>query len=341
MKTISLIKNGAAATAFEVREQAIPTPTATQVCIKVEAFGLNYADVMARLGLYEDAPPLPAVLGYEVVGRIHAIGSAVQGCKVGDRVVAMTRFGGYAEYAVTEFLAMAPISATIDAGVAAALCTQYITAHHAACEQTSLFEGDHVVIHAAAGGVGIALTQIAKSKGCIVYGTCGSDEKVAFLKSLGVDFPINYNKENWLETVQQLAPKQGVTAIFDSIGGKITHDGFKLLGSGGKIIAYGVANMAGSGSKNMLNVIRTALGFGVYSPIQFLTSSKGYIGINMLRIADHQPAIIKRNLAAVVQLHTDGILQPHIGGRFAATDIAKAHDLLGSRGSIGKVVCTW
>ena len=114
MKTITLIKNGAAATAFDVREQPIPTPTATQVCVKVEAFGLNYADVMARLGLYEDAPPLPAVLGYEVVGRVTAIGSSVTNCNIGDRVVAMTRFGGYAEYAVTECLAMAHIPETMD-----------------------------------------------------------------------------------------------------------------------------------------------------------------------------------------------------------------------------------
>jgi NADPH:quinone reductase-like Zn-dependent oxidoreductase len=339
MRTIALIKNGAAETAFAIQEQAMPTPSATQVCVKVEAFGLNYADVMARLGLYEDAPPLPAVLGYEVVGRIHSIGSDVQGCAIGDRVVAMTRFGGYAEYAVTEFLAMAKIPETMDAGVAAALCTQYITAYHAACEQTNLFAGDKVLIHAAAGGVGIALIQIAKSKGCKVYATCGSDEKVAFLRSLGVDMAINYTKNNWVDVIKQANIK--LDAIFDSLGGKGVAQGIKLLASGGRMIAYGAANMSGKGSKNMLNVVGTAVGFGIYSPIEFLTTSKAFIGINMLRIADNQPHIIKRNLEAVVKMQADGILNPHIGGVFAAADIAKAHDLLGGRGSIGKVICVW
>jgi NADPH2:quinone reductase len=294
---------------------------------------------MARLGLYEDAPPLPAVLGYEVVGRIHAIGSAVQGCKIGDRVVAMTRFGGYAEYAVTEFLAMAHIPETMDAGVAAALCTQYITAYHAACEQVNLFAGDNVLIHAAAGGVGIGLVQIAKNKGCKVYGTCGSDEKVAFLKTIGVDVAINYNTENWVEIIKK--ESKPLDVIFDSLGGKGVAQGIKLLGSGGRMVGYGAANMSGKGTKNMLNVIGTAAGFGLYSPIEFLTTSKALIGINMLRIADNQPHIIKRCLEAVVAMHTAGAIKPHIGGVFAAADIAKAHELLGGRGSIGKVICTF
>lgn len=339
MKTITLIKNGAAATAFAVREQPIPTPTATQVCVKVEAFGLNYADVMARLGLYEDAPPLPAVLGYEVVGRVTAIGSSVTNCNIGDRVVAMTRFGGYAEYAVTECLAMAHIPETMDAGTAAALCTQYITAYHAACEQANLFADDVVLIHAAAGGVGIALVQIAKSKGCKVYATCGSAEKVAFLKTLGVEVVINYNTENWVDILKKENTK--LDMIFDSLGGKGVAQGIKLLASGGRMVAYGAANMSGKGSKNMLNVVSTALGFGLYSPIEFLTTSKSFIGINMLRIADDKPHIIKRCLEAVVKMHSDGILKPHIGGSFVATDIAKAHELLGSRGSIGKLICVW
>ena len=207
------------------------------------------------------------------------------------------------------------------------------------CEQTNLFAGDNVLIHAAAGGVGIALVQIAKHKGCKVYATCGSDEKKAFLKTLGADIVINYNTENWVDAMQ----KNGVefAAIFDSIGGKGVAQGIKLLGAGGKMIAYGAANMAGGGTKNMLNVVRTAVGFGLYSPIEFLTSSKTFVGINMLRIADGQPHIIKRCLEAVVALQREGVLQPHIGGIFAATDIAKAHDLLGGRGSMGKVVCAW
>ncbi|MEY4927651.1 MAG: hypothetical protein RI894_2087 [Bacteroidota bacterium] len=339
MKTYALVRNGDAATAFEVREQAIPSPKKGEIVIKTEAFGLNYADVMARLGLYQDAPPLPAVLGYEVVGRIHALGEDVSGFQLGDRVVAMTRFGGYADYAMTQASACAAIPDTMQAGVAAALATQYITAYHAACEQTNLQQGEHVLIHAAAGGVGIALVQIAKQKGCIVYGTCGSDEKIAFLKTLGVDFPINYTKEDWTAVVKNLRGKEGLDVIFDSLGGSSVSKGFKALGAGGRFIGYGAANMAGE-SKNMLRVLKTVIGFGLYSPIQFLGSSKAFIGINMLRIADSRPEIIKRCLDTVIKLAKDGHIAPYIGGEFPASDLAKAHDFLGRRSSIGKVICT-
>ncbi len=339
MKTYSLVRNGDAASAFEVREQPIPSPKKGEIVIKNEAFGLNYADVMSRLGLYEDAPPLPAVLGYEVVGRVHEIGAGATGFNIGDRVVAMTRFGGYAEYAMTQASACAKIPESMSAGAAAALATQYITAYHAACEQTNCFAGEHVLIHAAAGGVGIALVQLAKQKGCIVYGTCGSDAKVEFLKSIGVDFPINYSKEDWVEVIKHLRGNEKIDVIFDSLGGNNITKSFKALGAGGRLISYGAANMAGE-SKNMLRVIKTVVGFGLYSPIQFLGSSKSFIGINMLRIADNKPHIIKRCLDAVIAMADKGELTPHVGGVFPANEIAKAHELLGNRGSIGKIICT-
>ncbi len=339
MKIYALVRNGDAATAFEVREQAIPMAKKGEIVIKTEAFGLNYADVMARLGLYQDAPPLPAVLGYEVVGRIHELGEGVSGFKLGDRVVAMTRFGGYAEYAMTQASACAAIPDDMEAGVAAALATQYITAYHAACEQTTLQQGEHVLIHAAAGGVGIALVQLAKQKGCIVYGTCSSDKKVEFLKTLGVDFPINYLKEDWTSIVQNIRGKEGLDVIFDSLGGSNVSKGFKALGAGGRFVSYGVANMAGE-TKNIFRVVKTVIGFGLYSPIQFLGSSKAFIGINMLRIADSRPQVIKRCLDAVVQLAKNGQINPHIGAVFPASELANAHEFLGNRSSIGKVICT-
>ncbi|HEY4798706.1 MAG TPA: alcohol dehydrogenase catalytic domain-containing protein, partial [Bacteroidia bacterium] len=199
MKAIYLVKNGKAESAFETREVSIPNPNENEVLIKSEAFGLNFADVMSRMGLYQDAPPIPCVLGYETVGRVESFGKAVTNFKRGQRVVAFTRFGSYAEYAVSDFRGVFPISDELDAGTACALATQYCTAWYAAEEMVNLQENDHVLVNAAAGGVGIALVQLAKRKKCIVYGTCGSDEKIEFLKQIGVDVPINYNKKDFQE----------------------------------------------------------------------------------------------------------------------------------------------
>src|SRR3972149_31227 len=159
MKAIHLIKHGKSSTAFLQKEIPVPIPEKNQVLIKSEAFGLNFADVMARLGIYRDAPPIPSVLGYEVVGRIENFGTEVKNFKKGEHVVAFTRFGGYAEYAVTDYRAAVSIPE----------------------KMINRRERNNVLINAAAGGVGIALIQLAKRKSCIVYANCGSDEKVSFL----------------------------------------------------------------------------------------------------------------------------------------------------------------
>jgi len=229
MKTITLVKYVKADKAFEVREKEKPIPTDNQVLIKVEAFGLNYADVMARNGLYRDAPPIPCVLGDEVVGSIEALGKEVTGFSIGQRVVAFTRFGGYAEYAVTDHRASMLIPEEIENGIAAALATQYCTAYYCAYEQVILFAGAHVLIPPAAGGGGTALIQLAKRKGCVIYGTVGSDEKLDYLKQQGVDYPINYLKSDFVSEIQKIRKGGNIDIIFDSVGGITFKKGRKRM----------------------------------------------------------------------------------------------------------------
>jgi len=155
MKSIYLVRYGSSDQAFEIREEEDPFPREGEVTLRVEASGLNFADVLARLGLYQDAPKIPCVLGYEVVGRIDRVGSGVERVRAGDRVTAFTRFGGYASHVVVDSRAVVSIPEDMDAGVAAALATQYCTAWYAAEEMVRLHKGDHVLIQAAAGGVGI------------------------------------------------------------------------------------------------------------------------------------------------------------------------------------------
>lgn len=338
MRAIVLKKFGSPAAAFSLEEQKTPVPKAHEIGIKVEAFGLNFADIMARQGLYEDCPKPPTIIGYEVVGRIDAIGKDVKGLEIGQRVVSMTRFGGYASYAVADARAAAVIGDDMDAGEAAALATQYCTAYYAAEELVRLHEGDHVLIQAAAGGVGTALVQIAKNRGCVVYGTAGSEKKLEYLRGLGVDFPINYRNQDFAEVIKAKRGEEGLDVVFDSLGGKPMRKGLSLLGSGGRIVCYGAASRSGGGFGSTLKL---AMGFGLMSPIPLLMKSRSVIGLNMLRIADDRPNTLKRCLEGVVSQVQAGILKPTVGGRFTYKQINEAHEFLEGRKSIGKVVVYW
>jgi NADPH2:quinone reductase len=340
MKALYLVRHGNAYEAFELREVPTPTPAAGQVRIAVEAFGLNYADVSARRGLYQDAPPLPSIIGYEVVGRIDAVGRDVTGLAEGQRVTALTRFGGYATAAVTDYRAVAPIADEMDVGVAAAMPTQGCTAYFCAEEMVRMHAGDHVLVQAAAGGVGTLLVQLAKHRGAYVYGTAGSDEKVRHLRDMGVDMPINYRDADFAEVIRRSRGSEGLDVIFDSLGGEAVRKGIQLLAPGGRIVCFGAASHE-AGSFQLLRSARFALSFGFPHPIPLLLNSRSVLGVNMLRIADHRPLVLQRCMQNVARLVGEGVLRPVVGGRFKADQLAEAHALLESRGSVGKIVVTW
>jgi NADPH2:quinone reductase len=340
MKAAVLVKNGNPKEAFEIRDIEKPTISGFEVLIQVEGFGLNFADVMARNGLYKDAPPLPSVLGYDVVGKVIEVANEEANYLLNKRVVAMTRFGGYAEFAKTDYRACAIISETMDMTLATALATQYCTAYFAAYECVNLYEGDHVLIHASAGGVGTALTQLAKLKGCSVFGTTGSDEKFDYLKNNGVDYPINYIKNDYETELLKLSGDKKLDVAFNSVGGSTFKKDWKLLDKGGRSVIYGAAERSGKkgGTFATLNL---AWNFGIFSPIQLLMHSKGIIGVNMLRIADYKPLTLKRCLEEVVRLTEIGDLKPSSGGTFSIEEIGEAHAYLESRKSTGKIAVKW
>ncbi|HXB11439.1 MAG TPA: zinc-binding dehydrogenase [Bacteroidia bacterium] len=339
MKAIFLVKKGDANKAFEFREIPNPIPAEDEVLIKVEYTGLNFADTLARRGLYRDAPPIPCVLGYDVSGVIAAVGSKVVNLKPGDRVTSFTHFGGYAEYAVTKEIGAVKIPDILDGSVATALATQFVTAYYCSAEATNLHEGDTVLIHAAAGGVGTAFVQYALYKKCIVFATAGSDEKVSMLKQAGVQYAINYRKENYLEIIKQNTKSKGIDVIFESLGGKYVKEGIKLLNPGGRIICIGAAEM--SNSTNPLYQLKTGLAFGFYHPGQFIMASKSIIGVNMLKISDDKPLVLKRCLEGVMELYSKGAFKPFVGKIFPASEIGKAHEYIESRASTGKTVIKW
>ncbi|MDW7692551.1 zinc-binding dehydrogenase [Flammeovirgaceae bacterium SG7u.111] len=337
MKAIVLVKTGHPDTAFEIQERAIPNPKPDEVLIKTEGFGINYADTMARKGLYPDAPPLPSVLGYEVVGRVEGVGNQVDKNLIGKRVVGFTRFGGYAQYAVTNELAVAEIPEDMPMGEATALATQYATAYFAIYETVRLHPGDKVLVHSAAGGVGIALTQMAKLQGCEVFGTAGSDAKIEFIKKNGVDHAINYSKQDYQAEMKKILGKGRIDVAFNAVGGKSFKKDWKLIGSGGRVVLYGMAARRGG----HLAGLKILWQMGLIIPATLIMSSKSLIGVNMLRMADNQPLVIQRCIKEIIKLAADGKLKPYCGKTFPAEQIGDAQLYLENRQSIGKVAVSW
>lgn len=340
MKAVVLVKHGSPEEAFELREVPEPTVGPSQVLVTAEGFGLNFADVMARNGLYREAPPTPCVLGYEVVGRIEKVGDKVSDSLLGKRVLAFSRFGGYAEKVAADQRGVVEIPEDLPLVKAAAMGTQYATAYYSIIHSQTLLKDDWVLIHAAAGGVGLALGQFAKHLGCRVIGTVGSDEKCDFLRQNGVQHVVNYRSENYSTAVDKILNGQRLAASFNAISGKTIKKDFKLLGSGGALVCFGAASRMGKSGGIFAN-ISLLLSTGFLSPLFMMMQSKSLIGVNMLKLADNRPELIQHCLQNVVDMVQSQKINPHTGTTFPVSDIAVAHRKLEDRSSIGKIAVHW
>ncbi len=334
MKAFYLVKNGKAETAFELRDINIPEIGDDEVGVNVEGFGINFADVVARLGNYQDCPPLPCVVGYEAVGRVDKVGRNVTAVKPGDRVLVFTRFGGYSQYVVQKENAVAKITEDMDTGKALALATQYSTAYYACAVATNVLPHETVLIHAGAGGVGTALIQLCKLKQAKIYATAGSESKLEYCRKQGADVAINYTKEDFSTVI-----KEPVDVAFDSLGADNFRKSYKLLNRGGRIVGYGASSM--TDAKNVFSKAKMGLEFGIYHPAQLLMESRSMIGVNMLRIADYKPDTLKYCMENVIQLLEEGKIDPHVGGMYKATELAQAHSDMENRKTIGKIGIIW
>lgn len=338
-KAIQLVQYGASEKAFAVVDANTPEPASDEVQIEVDYFGINYADVMARNGLYREAPPLPCVLGYEVVGRVVKVGNATSTEIIGKKVVAFTRFGGYSQLVNTKSNAIVEIG-DLDETVALALATQYVTAYYMSHIATTIHPGDNILIHAAAGGVGTALIQLLADKDVNILAKVGTEEKKKLLEQEGVKYVINYNKAPYEEQVKEILQDQRLDVSFNPAGGASFKKDWKLLGATGRLLLFGGSERSGKkwGILSDLNFVRK---MGILIPIGLMGTSKSMIGVNMLRVADFKPDVLQQCLQAVVKLAQDGKIQPKISEVFEAKDIAEAHELLGSGKSTGKIVVKW
>jgi NADPH2:quinone reductase len=338
-EAIVLVKNGAAAHAFERRVITIAAPKENEVVIDSEAFGLNYADVMARRGIYREAPPLPCVVGYEVVGKVVTIGKNVSPTLLGKRVVAFCRFGGYAQKVVTQDHAVMEIQHT-PAETAMALCTQAVTAYYMAAYLAPIRKNEKVLIHAAAGGVGNLLIQLAKRQGAVVFATIGSEHKRDLVLRLGADYCLNYTKVAYEKEIENILQSDRLDASFNPVGGNTLKKDMGLIGSGGRLFLFGGSQLTGAkwGIFSQLNFLRK---MGVILPIALMMRSKTILGVNMLKLADNRPEVVTECLRAVVELFHSGELIPQVGGTYPVSEIAAAHEALENGRTTGKLTMFW
>src|SRR5579871_4758258 len=255
MRQIVIRKYGPPAV-LAVQEQPDPSPDVGEVRIAVHASGVNFADVLARLGLYPDAPKPPMVVGYEVSGVVDAVGPGVTAHAVGDHVVALTRFRGYADRVVVSerFAFRQPPS--IDHVTAAAIPVNYLTALLALYHAANVTAGETVLIHGAGGGVGIAAIQLAKLRGATILGTASTAKHDA-IRALGADYSIDYRERSVSEEVRRITNGRGVDVVLDPIGGRSFADSYDLLAPLGRLVVYGVSALATAERRNLWRIVAT------------------------------------------------------------------------------------
>jgi NADPH:quinone reductase-like Zn-dependent oxidoreductase len=330
MRAVVITEHGAPEV-LKVQERPDPRPGPGEVLIEVRAAGINFADLMARVGLYPDAPKPPCVVGYEVAGVIAGIGPGVDGGLVeGQRVVAPTRFGGYAERAVTRADGVVPLPEAFSFEQGAAIPINYATGWEALIRAGNLQPGERVLIHAAAGGVGIAATQIAKRTGAEVWGTASPGKHDA-CRSFGVDHPIDYNRPSW----QRDVPKLDV--VMDARGGAGFRQSYKLLRAGGRLVCFGASSAVSGESRNLVAAAKMALRMPRFNLIKQMSDSKSVIGLNVLSIWDEFQSAA-RWTEALGELLADGTVQPVVAEAFTFDRAADAHRFIAERRNIGKVV---
>lgn len=338
MKAWTLIAHGQPERAFALRDHPDPHPKPNQVLIQCEGFGLNYADAMAVRGLYREAPPLPSIIGYEVVGRVACLGDDAPRELLGKRVVAMTRFGGYAEMAVTDHRACAVIPDELTVGEAAALATQGSTAWYAARVLCPLHAGERVLVHSAAGGVGSLIVQLAASGGCEVIGVVGSSAKRDLVLGLGAAHCIDRSTGDYAVQANGILGKDRLSASFNAVAGATFGKDMRLLGSGGRLVLYGGALRGALGA---LGTLRFVWSMGAVLPIFLMMKSKSILGVNMLKLGDHHPDLMARCFREVVSAHARGEVKPHVHAELPHAQLPEALGALSRGATMGKVAIRW
>jgi NADPH:quinone reductase-like Zn-dependent oxidoreductase len=322
---------------LELREAPDPKPRAGEVQIKARACGINFADIMARLGLYPDAPKLPAVVGYEVAGDIAAVGDGVER-SVGEKVFAITRFGGYTDTICVPAEQAIPLPDGLGYEEGAAIPVNYLTAYQMLIQMGALKRGERVLVHSAAGGVGLASIDLCKIYGAEIIGTA-STSKHGMLRERGVAHLVDYNTQDYEAEVKRLTGGKGVHIVLDAMGGNHWKKGYRCLAPTGRLVMFGLSNAATGKTRSILSALRTLLAtpFFSFPPPRLINDNKALIGVNLGHMWQ-ETDLLASWIAELLAWHREGKIHPTVGARFPLAEAAAAHHYIQDRKNVGKVV---
>ena len=326
---------------WELIEVEARDPEENEIRIDAKFFGLNFADVLTRLGLYKEAPKPPMISGYEVAGIVSAVGDSVKDYSVGDRVVALTRFGGYSQTVTVEAVNACKLPENVTMEDSLQLVVQGLTAYYCFEVATKIREGDKVLIHAGAGGVGSIAVQLAKLAGAFTVATCSEAKKAEFLQSIDCDLVVNYKEPSSWKSLAQATENQGYDIILDSIGGSTTGNNMDLLSAGGRLISIGVAAFLGEKGKSSFKLIKNAFTTRILHPFSLMIESKSYIAVNMLKISERRPDLLKLCIEDLLSMMSRGQLKTFVHKVYPHERIIEAHKDLQFRKTMGKCVIKW
>ncbi len=321
---------------LKVQEKPDPTPRDDEVVIRVRAAGLNFADILARQGLYPDGPPKPCVMGYEVSGVVDSVGKDVNKSFVGKSVMALTRFGGQSEMIAVKATQMFEKPEQLTFEQAAAIPVNYLTAYALLVVMGSLHEGESVLIHNAGGGVGLAALDIAKKIGAVTYGTASAG-KHKFLTERGLDHPIDYRNQDWQPQLMQLTNGRGVDLIMDPIGGAHWKKSYNALRHTGRLGMFGVSTASANGISGKLKMLKAVVQMPRFHPLGLLNKNRGVFGLNLGHMW-HEPEKVALWMRDILRGVEEEWINPHVDQAFSFDDVGKAHRRLEERKNIGKVV---
>ena len=322
---------------LQVQQRPDPMPQPGQVLVRVKRAGLNFADIQGRMGLYPDAPKFPMVMGYEVSGVVEALGNGVTTFAKGDRVVSMCRFGGQAELVAIPVTQVRKIREGLSFDEAAALPVNALTAFHMLCWVAPIQPGMTVLIHMAAGGVGLCAIQLCKAVPNITIVATSSPAKHEFLKGQGVHHCIDYRTKDYAKEVMELTKGHGVDRVLDALGGPDWEKGYGLLKPGGHLHCFGWANMVDGNKRNLFRIISQFLQLKKYSPMDLMDKNRGVSGTNMGHLWE-EVDLMAHHLDKVLELNAAGKLTAHVDKVFPLDKAGEAHEYVQARKNIGKVL---
>ena len=321
---------------LEIREKELPAPGNGELTVAVKASGVNFADLMARRGLYPDAPKPPCVVGYEIAGVVEVVGAGVNPSWIGKEVFAFTKFGGYSERVNLALNQVFEKPSPLSLEETAALPVNYLTAYQLVVAIGGLKKGETVLIHNAGGGVGLAALQLARHIGARTIGTA-SFSKHAFLKGQGLEEAVDYRKEDWEKEVMKRTGGKGVELIIDPIGGTNWLKDYRLLRSTGRMGVFGISSATESRFGRVPALLKLLTQVPALNPISLMNQNRGVFGVNLGHLWNEAEKVHGWVLDLLTGVR-EGWIKPHVDKTFLFSEAAQAHRYIEERRNMGKVL---